>query len=95
MGEPALTMSNERENVSDYDDAPVLELPAEDPVHVPALLADNSLAASRGEARRLIAQGGVRLDGTALAADELDVPRGRLAGAELRVGRRFARIAAA
>jgi tyrosyl-tRNA synthetase len=77
------------------DDAPVLDLPAEDPVHVPALLADNSLAASRGEARRLIAQGGVRLDGTALAADELDVPRGRLAGAELRVGRRFARIAAA
>src|SRR6476661_4251247 len=77
------------------DDAPVIALPEGDPVHVPALLADNRLAASRGEARRLIAQGGVRLDGTALAADELDVGRERLAGAELRVGRRFARIEAA
>src|SRR3954449_25275 len=77
------------------DDAPVIALPDGDPVHVPALLADNRLAASRGEARRLIAQGGVRLDGTALAADELDVGRDRLAGSELRVGRRYARIEAA
>jgi tyrosyl-tRNA synthetase len=75
------------------DDAPVLELAAGDPVHMPALLADNGLAASRGEARRLIGQGGVRLDGVALSAGELDVPRTRLRGAELRVGRRFARIA--
>jgi len=74
------------------DDAPVIELPPGDPVHVPALLADNKLASSRGEARRLIAQGGVHVDGAALAADELDVPRDRLAGAELRVGRRFARV---
>ncbi len=36
-----------------------------DPVHMPALLADNGLAASRVEARRLIAQGGVRIDGRA------------------------------
>jgi tyrosyl-tRNA synthetase len=76
------------------DDAPVLELADGDPVHMPALLADNGLAASRGEARRLIGQGGVRLDGVALTANELDVPRARLSGAELRVGRRFARIAA-
>jgi tyrosyl-tRNA synthetase len=76
------------------DDAPVLDMPEGDPVHVPALLEANGLAASRGEARRLIAQGGVRLDGKPLSSDELDVPRGRLAGAELRVGRRFARIAA-
>jgi tyrosyl-tRNA synthetase len=75
------------------DDAPVLELAGGDPVHMPALLADNGLAASRGEARRLIGQGGVRLDGVALSAEELDVPRARLIGAELRVGRRFARIA--
>jgi ribosomal protein S4 len=60
---------------------------------MPALLADNGLAASRGEARRLITQGGVRLDGVPLEQDELDVPRTRLAGAELRVGRRFARVA--
>jgi tyrosyl-tRNA synthetase len=75
------------------DDAPVLELSDGDPVHMPALLADNGLAASRGEARRLIGQGGVWLDGVALSAGELDVPRARLSGAELRVGRRFARIA--
>ncbi|MDX6522373.1 MAG: tyrosyl-tRNA synthetase [Gaiellales bacterium] len=75
------------------DDAPVLPLPDSDPVHMPALLADNGLAASRGEARRLITQGGVRLDGVPLEQDELDVPRTRLAGAELRVGRRFARVA--
>jgi tyrosyl-tRNA synthetase len=75
------------------DDAPVLELPDADPVHVPALLADHGLAGSRGEARRLISQGGVRLDGEPLEADELDVPRSRMAGAELRVGRRFARVA--
>ena len=75
------------------DDAPVLDLPDGDPVHVPAFLADHSLAGSRGEARRLISQGGVRLDGEPLAADELDVPRSRMAGAELRVGRRFARVA--
>ena len=48
--------------------------------------------ASRGEARRLIAQGGVRVNQEPLAADELDVPRSRLAGAELRVGRRFSVI---
>jgi tyrosyl-tRNA synthetase len=76
------------------EDAPVIDIPVGDPVHMPALLADNGLAASRGEARRLIGQGGVRVDGVALEAGELDVPRSRLAGHELRVGRRFARIAA-
>ena len=75
------------------EDAPEIGLPGGDSVHMPALLADNGLAASRGEARRLIQQGGVRIDGVALAADELDVERVRLAGHELRVGRRFVRIA--
>jgi tyrosyl-tRNA synthetase len=74
------------------DDAPRLALPADDPVHMPAFLALHGLARSRGEARRLITQGGVRLDQVPLGEDELDVPRGRLAGAELRVGRRFSVI---
>jgi tyrosyl-tRNA synthetase len=74
------------------DDAPRIRVPDGDPVHMPALLAENGLASSRGEARRLISQGGVRIDGTPLGADELDVPRARLEGAELRVGRRFAVI---
>jgi tyrosyl-tRNA synthetase len=76
------------------DDAPEIRLPDGDPIHMPALLAGNGLASSRGEARRLVGQGGVRIDGVALAADELDVERARLAGHELRVGRRFVRIAA-
>jgi tyrosyl-tRNA synthetase len=71
------------------EDAPRLPLPGEDPVHMPAFLEAHGLAGSRGEARRLIAQGGVRLNQEPLAGDELDVPRSRLAGAELRVGRRF------
>src|SRR5690348_1863175 len=61
-------------------------------IHIPALLAEHGLAGSRGEARRLISQGGVRIDGTPLGAGELDVSRDRLEGAELRVGRRFAVI---
>jgi tyrosyl-tRNA synthetase len=76
------------------EDAPEIPLPETDPVHVPALLHGAGLATSRGEARRLIAQGGVRVDGEPLAPDELDVARDRLAGTELRVGRRFARILA-
>ncbi len=74
------------------DDAPVGPFPDSDPVHMPAYLADNGLAGSRGEARRLISQGGVRIDGVPLQAAELDVERSRLAGAELRVGRRFMRV---
>jgi tyrosyl-tRNA synthetase len=77
------------------EDAPRLPLPAEDPVHMPGYLTAHGLARSSSEARRLIAQGGVRLNGERLAEDELDVPRGRLAGAELRVGRRFSVIDAA
>jgi tyrosyl-tRNA synthetase len=66
------------------------QLPAEDPVHLPALLAD-AFELSTSEARRLIAQGGVKLDGDVVS--ELDLPRERLAGAVLRAGkRRFVRL---
>jgi tyrosyl-tRNA synthetase len=65
-------------------------LPAGDPVHLPALLAE-AFGLSTSEARRLIAQGGVKLDGDAVS--ELDVPRERLAGAVLQAGkRRFVRL---
>jgi tyrosyl-tRNA synthetase len=73
------------------EDAPVLELPPADPVHLPALLADNGLASSTSDARRLIKQGAVRVNGEPVHA--LDTPAGALRGKELRVGRRFARIA--
>ena len=43
---------------------------------------------SRSDARRMLAQGGVKLDGEALAAADLDLPRERLDGAVLQVGKR-------
>jgi tyrosyl-tRNA synthetase len=46
---------------------------------------------SRSEARRTLAQGGVRLDGEPLAAEDLDLPRERLDGAVLQVGKRHFR----
>ena len=72
------------------------ELPSgEDPVHVPALIAA-CFEVSRAQARRLLAQGGVRLDGEPLGADELDVAAPRLEGAVLALGkRRFVRLRAA
>ena len=65
-------------------------LPADDPVHLPTLLAE-AFGLSTSEARRLIAQGGVKLDGDAVS--ELDMPREGLAGAVLQAGkRRFVRL---
>jgi tyrosyl-tRNA synthetase len=65
-------------------------LPEGDPVHLPALLAD-AFALSTSEARRLISQGGVKLDGDPVR--EFDVPRTRLEGAVLQAGkRRFVRL---
>jgi tyrosyl-tRNA synthetase len=69
-------------------------LPAGDPVHLPALLVEHFGVPSTSEARRLIAQGGVRIDGE--PATELDLPRGRLEGALVQAGkRRFMRFSAA
>ena len=63
-------------------------------VHVPALIAEH-FGLSRGEARRLLQQGAVRLDGSAMAADRLDVPAAELADRVLQVGkRRFLRLVA-
>ena len=65
-------------------------LPHGDPIHLPAVLAD-AFALSTSDARRLIAQGGVRLDGEPVT--ELDLPRERLRDAVLQAGkRRFARL---
>jgi tyrosyl-tRNA synthetase len=72
------------------DDVPDAMLPAGDPVHLPAVLAD-AFGLSTSEARRLIAQGGVKLDGETVA--ELDVPRSRLHGKVVQAGkRRFAKL---
>jgi tyrosyl-tRNA synthetase len=76
------------------DDVPEMPLPDGDPVHLPALLVDRLGLASTSEARRLIAQGAVKLDGEPVS--ELDVPRSRLEGALIQAGkRRFARLTTA
>ena len=56
-------------------------------VHLPALIA-SAFGHSRSEARRLMAQGAVRLDGHELSEADLDLPAERLDGAVLQVGRR-------
>jgi tyrosyl-tRNA synthetase len=61
-------------------------------VHLPALIA-GVFDISSSEARRLIAQGGVKLDGESLPGDNLDLPAGELGGRVLQVGkRRFVRL---
>src|SRR3954447_15250788 len=57
-------------------------------VHVPALIAD-AFGRSRSDARRLLAQGGVKLDGDAL--EDVDVAPERLDGRVLQVGKRHFR----
>jgi len=73
------------------EEVPEVELPAGDPVHLPALLVGSLGVDSTSAARRLIQQGGVKVNGEPTTA--LDVPRAALAGALLQVGkRRFARL---
>lgn len=73
------------------DDAPVVAIP-ESPLPIVALIVRCGFAASNGEAKRLVEQGGVRLDG-----EKVDDPRASVAlrdGAEFQVGKRhFARLA--
>jgi tyrosyl-tRNA synthetase len=63
------------------------ELPASDPVHIPALLREH-FGMSSSEGRRMLSQGGVRLDGAQLGPGDLDVPAERLDGSVLQVGKR-------
>jgi tyrosyl-tRNA synthetase len=63
------------------------ELPPGDVVHVPALVREH-FGLSSSEARRLLGQGGVRLDGEQLGAGDLDLPAARLDGSVLQVGKR-------
>ncbi len=73
------------------EEVPEHVLPGADPVHLPGVMLDAGLVASTSEARRLIAQGAVRLDGTRLT--EEDVSRASLLGALVQVGkRRFVRF---
>lgn len=73
------------------DDIPVFNMPDDQPVWICRLLTDAGLTASNGEARRLVKQGAVRLDGEKVAnADQEVAPQGEVI---LQAGkRRFARI---
>jgi tyrosyl-tRNA synthetase len=55
-------------------------------VNLPVLLAELALASSRGEARRLLSQGGVRVDGAPVAEER--VPLDTVTGRVVQVGRR-------
>jgi tyrosyl-tRNA synthetase len=74
------------------DEIPTATVPPGDPVHLPALLAE-CFGLSTSDARRLIAQGGVKLDGAPVS--ELDLARSSLEGVVLQAGkRRFVRLTA-
>ncbi len=74
------------------EDIPEVALEEGESVHLPALLA-KAFGVSSSEGRRLIAQGGVKVEGNALAPDVLDVPADELRGRVLQLGkRRFARL---
>jgi tyrosyl-tRNA synthetase len=74
------------------EDAPEAALPEGDGlVHMPALLVEHLGIASTSEARRLLAQGGVKVDGDVVS--DLDLPRERLENALVQAGkRRFVRF---
>ena len=75
------------------EQVPEHRLPEGDPVHLPAVLAA-AFGISTSEARRLIAQGGVKKDGQPVA--DLDLSREALEGALVQAGkRRFVRLVAA
>jgi tyrosyl-tRNA synthetase len=72
------------------DEIPQQVVPADDPVHLPAVISA-AFGLSTSDARRLIAQGGVKLDGTPV--EMLDMPREELVGRVLQAGkRRFTRL---
>ena len=72
------------------EDVPEAALPPGDPLHLPALLAEQ-FGLSTSDARRLISQGGVKIDGATVA--DLDLSRDTLRGALVQAGkRRFVRF---
>jgi tyrosyl-tRNA synthetase len=59
-------------------------------VHLPAAIAD-AFGRSRSEARRMLAQGGVKLDGEAVGGGVLDLPTADVDGRVLQLGKRHFR----
>jgi tyrosyl-tRNA synthetase len=80
------------------DDVPEVPIPGDavqdGRVWLPRLLATTGLASSNADARRLIEQGGVRIDGEPVSDPDAEFPREGLAGRVVQVGRRrFLRLA--
>jgi tyrosyl-tRNA synthetase len=74
------------------DDVPEAPLANGDPVHLPAVLA-SAFGLTTSEARRLIGQGAVKVNGEPV--NELDIPRATLKNALVQAGkRRFVRLTA-
>jgi tyrosyl-tRNA synthetase len=72
------------------EEVPEHPLPDDDPAHLPAILA-GAFGMSTSEARRLIADGAVKVDGEVVR--ELDVPRSELENSLVQAGkRRFLRL---
>jgi len=74
------------------DDIPEHAFESDEPLWIVKVMRDVGFASSNGEARRLLGQGAVSLDGDRVASDEFDVPAD---GVErvLKVGkRRFAKV---
>ena len=73
------------------DDVPEVVVAGGASVYLPAVLVEHLGVPSTSEARRLIAQGGLRLDGETV--EDIELPPDRLDGALLQAGkRRFARL---
>jgi tyrosyl-tRNA synthetase len=80
------------DDVEELDLAPYSGENGGDDVHLPALMAD-AFEISSSEARRLIRQGGAKLDGEPIPSDTLDLAAGELEGRVLQAGkRRFRRL---
>ena len=74
------------------DEAATLRSGDDGEVHLPQLIS-SAFEISTSEARRLLSQGAVKLDGEALDGERLDLPAGELSGKVLQVGkRRFLRL---
>ncbi len=61
---------------------------ADEPVFLPKLMVESGLVASSGEARRLIQQGGVKIDGEPVARDSLELAPADIDGKVLQAGKR-------
>ena len=75
------------------DEIPEFGLPDDDPVFLPALLRDAGIVKSSSEARRLLSQGAVKVDGETITNET--IPRAALDGVTVQVGkRRFVKLTA-